>query len=273
MMFQVQGKPVYCYTAGKTFKNELPTLVFIHGAQNDHSVWVLQSRYFAYHGFNVFAVDLPGHGRSVGPALSTVETISGWLVELLDAAGIGKANLIGHSMGSLIAIETARISPERVAKLALLGNAWPMKVADALLNMARDNEAGAIDLVNGWSHRSNTQSTVNPGFNLQGSARRLMQRMSVINPAQLFYTDFSACNTYQQGDAAAAMINQHQLSVLFVMAQQDRMTPGKASAKLRGAIAGVKVVEIMDCGHSMMSEQPDAVLNALINFLKPDAAA
>ena len=264
---------MYCYTAGKTFKPELPTLVFIHGAQNDHSVWSLQSRYFAYHGYNVLALDLPGHGRSGGTALSSVEAISNWFVDLLNVAGISKVSLTGHSMGSLIALETARNHPDRVVKLALLGNAWPMKVADALLNMARDDEPAAINLVNSWSHRSSTQSTANPGFNLQGNAKRLMQRMSAINPAQLFYTDFSACNNYQQGDAAAEVINQHQLPVLFVMAQQDRMTPGKASAKLRGAITTARVVEITQCGHSMMHEQPDAVLFSLIEFLNQKSLA
>jgi pimeloyl-ACP methyl ester carboxylesterase len=268
MMIQVQGNPAYCYTAGKTFDPILPTLVFIHGAQNDHSVWSLQSRYFAYHGYNVFALDLPGHGRSAGPALNSIEAMSAWLIALFDAAGIVQASLIGHSMGSLIALDTARVSPGRVSRLALLGNAYPMKVADALLTMARDNEPAAIDMLNSWSHLAATQTTANPGFNLQGSARRLMQHVSEINPAQLFYNDFSACNNYQQGDAAALVINQHQCPVLFVMAQQDRMTPGKSSAKLRAAISDATMVEIKQCGHSLMTEQPDAVLSALKNFLK-----
>ena len=267
-MIQVEGHPAYCYTAGRPFDPALPTLVLIHGAQNDHSVWSLQSRYFAYHGYNVFALDLPGHGRSGGSALTSIEAMSAWLVALLDAAGIRQASLIGHSMGSLIALETARTAPGRVSKLALLGNAYPMKVADALLTMARDDEPAAIAMVTSWSHLSATQSTAQPGFNLQGSAQRLMHHVSEINPASVFYTDFSACNNYQQGEAAAMVISQQSCPVLFVMAQQDRMTPGKASAKLRAAIAGATVAEIKHCGHSLMAEQPDAVLSALKAFLK-----
>jgi pimeloyl-ACP methyl ester carboxylesterase len=268
MLYQVQGKSVYCYTGSKQIQPELPTLVFMHGAQNDHSVWGLQSRYFAHHGFNVLAVDLPGHGRSSGAALGSVEEIAQWLIALLDAAQIKQASLIGHSMGSLIALESARIAPTRISKLALLGNAYPMKVADALLTMARDNEAAAIDLVNAWSHINTTQQTAIPGFSLQGNARRLMQRMSAINPAQLFHTDFSACNNYQQGELAAQIINAQQCPVLFIMAKQDRMTPTKASALLRTSIAHAKTVEIDQCGHSLMTEQPDAVLTALKHFLK-----
>ena len=267
MLFQVNHQPAYCYTGSKPLQPNLPTLVFIHGAQNDHSVWALQSRYFAHHGFNVLALDLPGHGRSFGAALTNVEDMAHWIIALLDAAQIAQASLIGHSMGSLIALEAARIAPTRISKLALLGNAYPMKVADALLTMARDDEPAAIELVTTWSHLNATQQTAIPGFSLQGSARRLMQRMSAINPAQLFHTDFSACNNYQQGELAAQAITAQQLPVLFVMAKQDRMTPTKASAALRSSIAHAKTVEIDQCGHSLMTEQPDAVLNALKQFL------
>lgn len=262
----------YSYTGGKTFNPDLPTSIFIHGAQNDHSVWSLQSRYFAHHGYNVLAVDLPGHGRSQGEALKSIEEMAQWLLKFMDKSGVNKANLVGHSMGSLIALETARTAPERINKLALLGNAYPMKVADALLNMARDNEPAAISMVTTWSHLNATQKTPNPGFNLQGSAKRLMQRMTDINPAQLFYTDFSACNNYGRGEEAAEVVNNHNVPTLFVMAKQDRMTPTKASAKLRTAIANAKVVEIDDCGHSLMTEQPDAVLRVLVEFLSKQKA-
>jgi len=268
VIIQVAGEPAWCYTAGKPFRADLPNLVFIHGAQNDHSVWSLQSRYFAFHDYNVFAPDLPGHGASAGQAPGSIEALSAWLAAFMDAAGIQQASLIGHSMGSLIALETARTVPGRVHRLALLGNACPMKVGDALLNLARDDEAQAIALVNSWSHLNRTQSTPMPGFNLQGNAMRLMQRMSERNPAQLLYTDLSACNSYRQGDAAAAVINLQHIAVLFVMARQDRMTPVKAGAALRSAIESAQNVEIDHCGHSMMTEQPDAVLTALIQFLK-----
>ncbi len=115
--------------------------MFIHGAQNDHSVWVLQTRYFAHHGFGVLAVDLPGHGRSKGAPLTSVEAMADWLLALLDAAGVKQATLIGHSMGSLIALETAFRAPQRVARLALVGTAYPMKVSDTLLDASRERRS------------------------------------------------------------------------------------------------------------------------------------
>ena len=146
----VHGHPAYAYTGGKPFNAALPTAVFIHGAQNDHSVWVLQTRYFAHHGFSVLAVDLPGHGRSEGVPLESVEALSDLLLALLDAAGVSKAILIGHSMGSLIALEAAARAPEKTLAVALVGMAYPMKVSPALLDAARDREQDVIDMVNIW---------------------------------------------------------------------------------------------------------------------------
>jgi pimeloyl-ACP methyl ester carboxylesterase len=265
MIHTVQGFDAYCYTGGKPLDPALPAVVFIHGAQNDHSVWALQTRYLAHHGFRVLAVDLPGHGRSKGPALPTVEAMAAWLLAVLDAAGVAKAVLAGHSMGSLIALEAACQAPERVAGLALLGTTYPMKVADALLATARDDEPRAIDMVNIWSHSSiaHKPSAPAPGFYVMNGARRLMQRMSAINPDQLFFTDFSACNNYANGMAAAASVT---CPTLFVFGMKDAMTPARSTKALTGAIAHGKVV-MVDAGHQMMAEAPDAVLDALLAFL------
>src|SRR5690349_1438847 len=137
MLMQVQGRAVYSYTGTKPMVGGQRTIVFIHGAAADHSVWALQSRYFAYHGFNVLAVDLPGHGKSVGPALATVEELAAWIFELLSTAGLERAVLVGHSMGSLIALHAAASQPERVERLVLIGSAFPMKVSEALLETAK----------------------------------------------------------------------------------------------------------------------------------------
>ena len=266
MIVNVQGVDAYCYTGGKAFDPAKPSAVFIHGAQNDHSVWALQSRYFAHHGFNVLAVDLPGHGRSKGAALASVELMAAWVLALMDGAGVDQAMLIGHSMGSLIALEASHQAPQRVSRLAMLGTTYPMKVSDALLETSRNDEQAAIDMVNIFSHSTLAQkpSCPGPGFSVMGGARRLMQRMSQINPEQLFYTDFFACNAYANGQVAAEAVR---CPVLFIFGSKDMMTPARSTKTLTGAIAHGKVVQV-DAGHALMQEQPDAVLDALIEFAK-----
>jgi pimeloyl-ACP methyl ester carboxylesterase len=264
MIVTVNGVDAYFYQGGKAFNPAQPTAVFIHGAQNDHSVWILQTRYFAHHGYNVVAVDLPGHGRSKGKALASVEEMADWVLAVMDAAGVDKAVMIGHSMGSLIALEASHKAPGRVSHLAMLGSTYPMKVSDALLDTAKNNEPAAIDMVNIFSHSSIAQkpSSPGPGFYTMNGAQRLMQRMSAINPEQLFYTDFFACNAYANGEQAAAAVS---CPTLFIFGKNDMMTPPRSTKLLTGAIAHGKTVTV-DAGHSLMQEQPDAVLDALFRF-------
>ncbi|WGG53274.1 alpha/beta fold hydrolase [Rugamonas sp. DEMB1] len=266
MLLTVQGVDAYCYTGGKPFDAALPTVVFLHGAQNDHSVWALQSRYFAHHGFGVLAVDLPGHGRSKGAAKTSVEELAAWLLELLDAAGVDQAALFGHSMGSLIALEASHQAPQRVRQLGLLGSTYPMKVSDTLLETSRSDEQAAIDMVNIWSHSSIAQkpSFPGPGFYAMGGAMRLKQRIAQINPAQVFYTDFFACNAYANGEAAAKAVR---CPTLFIFGLRDMMTPPRSTKLLTSSIAHGKVVQV-DAGHELMAEQPDAVLDALVGFAR-----
>jgi pimeloyl-ACP methyl ester carboxylesterase len=272
MIFDVKGRPAYAYTGGKAFDASRPAAVFIHGAEHDHSVWALQTRYFAHHGFGVLALDLPGHGRSAGPALAGVASLADWLIDVLDAANVEKAVLIGHSMGSLIALDAAARHPTRVAKLALVATAVPMTVSDALLDAAREHEPQAIDMVNQWSHSTIAAkpSSPAPGFWLHGVNQRLMERVSARGEGQLFYTDFSACNAYADGLERAAAVR---CPVLVLSGRRDVMTPPKAASALVKTMsqAGVAVETLtLDAGHALMSEQPDATLDALFDFaIKP----
>lgn len=266
MLITLNHHSAYCYTGGKTFQADLPTVLFIHGAQNDHSVWALQSRYFAHHGFNVLAVDLPGHGRSTGAAMKSIEEMADWLIALMDAVGVTNATLIGHSMGSLIALETSAKAGTRIDKLVLVGTAYPMKVSDTLLNAAKNEEQKAIDMVNIWSHTTVLKPSYSgPGNYASGMSQRLMQRISAINSDKVFYTDFAACNAYRNGEIAA---QKRHFPTMLLLGKKDMMTPPKATQVLRESLHDCKIVLIENCGHSLMSEQPGAVLNALYAFVK-----
>jgi pimeloyl-ACP methyl ester carboxylesterase len=262
------GAKAYAYTGGKPFNPALPCVVFVHGAQNDHSVWGLQSRWFAHHGFAVLAVDLPGHHRSDGPALQTVEEMADWVMALVKAAGVQAPALVfGHSMGSLIALECAARHPDQVRGIALLATAYPMKVSDALLDASLNDEGRAIGMVNAWSHSSlaNKPSAPGPGSWVQGINRRLMERIARRDPeAHVFHNDFSACNRYAHGDEAAAAVR---CPALFINGGKDLMTSPKLAAALAGKIATASTVTV-PCGHNMMGERPDEVLDALAAFAR-----
>jgi pimeloyl-ACP methyl ester carboxylesterase len=262
MRVTVAGDEVYVYTGARALEPALAAIVFVHGAGNDHSVWALQSRYFAHHGRNALAVDLPGHGRSAGPALASVEALADWIPAFLDAAGIGAATLVGHSMGALAALECAARHPERVTRVALLGPAAPMVVSDVLLDAAKRDDHVAFELINGWSFSAGKQLGGNtmPGVWLTGNALRLLERT---NPGVL-HTDLVACDAYAGALAAAAKVR---CPTLAIVGARDIMAPPKNARELIGALREARLVDLPDCGHAMMAEQPDAVLDALRSFV------
>ena len=262
MLVDVESSRAYAYTGGKRFDPKLPAIVFIHGAQHDHSVWILQSRYLAHHGYAVLAVDLPGHGRSDGAPKASIEAMSDWLVALLDAAGVESATLAGHSGGSLVALETAARHPSRVSKLVMVGTAFPMRVADELLDATRDDEPRAIDMINIWSHAGYAQkpSSPGPGFWVVGQNKRLMERMK----KGVLHADFAACNASGNGAAAAALVR---CPTLLILGRRDVMTPVRAAKSLRESIPHAEVVEVPGSGHALMAEAPDHVLDALRTFI------
>lgn len=264
MEVNVDGRRAYAYTGGKAFDPARPAVVLVHGALNDHSVWALQSRHLAHHGFAVLAVDLPGHGRSEGPALGSVEALADWIVALLAAAGVPRAALAGHSMGSLVALEAAARLGEAAQALVMIGTAFPMKVSPALLQTALEAPLKAIDMVCAFSIGSlaSKPGAPGPGFWLHGGSRALMRRLQAsyahAGHGNLFHHDFGVCDRYAGAPGAAAQLR---CPVTMVLGSRDAMTLPKQTAALREATRAAVVT--LRSGHSLMGEVPDGVLQAL----------
>lgn len=258
MELQVQGVGVFAHTGGRPFDPAQPAMVLIHGAGMDHTVWSLQTRYLAHHGRSVLAVDLPGHGRSGGDALPGIPELAAWVVALLDAAGVRNAALAGHSMGALVALETAARHPDRVEALALLGVAERMPVHPDLLSAAAANDPLAVELVTGWGYgpRGHMGGNAAPGLALVPGSRRLMTRAK---PGVLG-TDLAACNAYTGGAEAAAALR---CPALFLLGALDRMTLAKAGKALASRVKDAEVRILPGIGHMVMVEAPDATTDAL----------
>jgi len=256
---QVDGKAVFAYTANHPLERAKRTLVFIHGAGLDHSWFGLQSRYFGYHGWNVLALDLPAHGRSAGPALDSLPGLADWLVRVLDAAKLQSAALVGHSLGTLIALDCAGRHAERVERIALIATAYPMKVADAFLDAAKRDEYTAFDMHTIWGHAPQVPlgGNPNPGMWMYGDTQARLERLA---PGVL-YADLKASNDYVFAGGVKC-------PALFILGKRDMMTPARAAKRLQEQIPGARTVLVDYSGHSLMAEAPDAVLDALIEFLQ-----
>ena len=261
MELTVAGRTVNVGTGGRSHTGGVP-VVLIHGAGMDRTVWQFQARALAGHGYDVYAVDLPGHGGSQGPPPTDIEGYADWLVGFLDAAGIDQAVLVGHSMGSLIAIDVAARHPDRVLALVLLGVAAEMPVHPDLLAAAAADEHRAFELVASWSHAKAAHAGHHPtpGLWMMGASLRLLERSA---PGVL-HNDLAACDRYGDAAGRAAGIA---APTLFVLGEQDLMTRPAAARPLTDAIAGTRVELLEGVGHMMMVEAPDRVIDAIVAFV------
>jgi len=247
---------MFAYSAGRAFDKAKPTMVFVHGAGLDHSSFLLQSRYFAYHGWNVLAFDLPGHGRTPGSPISSVQGMAEWVLKAVPAE---KFAIVGHSMGALIALECAASAPSRVDRIAMIGIAYPMKVGEAFLDAAKRDHYDAFDMHTIWGHAAQVPlgGDPTPGMWMYGDTQARLERLA---PGVL-YNDLKACNDYLfEGEIACP--------ALFILGKRDMMTPPRSAKSIQEKIPAAKTVLVDFSGHGLMAEAPDATLDALIDFFR-----
>jgi len=271
MNVQLNGHEVFISTGGVEWKAGQPTLVLVHGAGLNHTVWTLFTRYFARRGYNVMAPDFPAHGNSSGVPLSSIEAMAKWVNALVEqcandnaALAIEEVRIAGHSMGSLVALQTVGDEPMRYASLLLMGSAYPMAVGDALLSAAKANDQSAIDMITLFGHSEASRLGHNPiaGVSVLNVGNALLQQAA---PGVL-HNDLNACFHYAEGEQAAAAAAAS--SVTLILGCDDRMTPVKGGYALAKLIHGSEVVVLSDCGHMMLGEQPEAALQAMLAALR-----
>lgn len=257
----VRGHRVFAATGGVEFDSSRPAVVLVHGAGMDHSVWALQSRALAHSGRSVLAVDLPGHGRSEGDALTSIAALADWLAEFIVAAGLESAVVAGHSMGALAALELGARHPERVRGLVLVGAAAAMPVHPDLIAAAAEELSAAVAMITAWGFSPAAALGGNPapGLWLTGGGKRLLER----SRSGVLHADLAACNAYGDGEAAAVRIR---CPALVVAGGADRMSPAKAGRALAALIPGAGIEVLEGAGHMLMAERPEAVLKTLRDY-------
>ena len=262
MKHELHGDTIHIATGGLDFDATKPVLVFIHGSGQSHLTWVLQTRYFAHRGFSVLAPDLPGHGLSGGTPLASIETMADWINDLLDSLGAQTATLIGHSQGVLVALEGARRHPHRVSALGLIAGAMAIPVNDALIEMSQSAPAKAFRMMTSWGHGPGAHKFDNtqPGHAFLGYGRQVMAQ----NDDAALHADLVACNSYGEGETAAAALTQ---PTLCLIAGKDKMTPAKFGRKMAASISGAELQIFDRAGHFLPAEYPIEVNDALAAFL------
>lgn len=262
MQLKIDGKTTYIATGNRFPDPQKETVLFLHGTGQDHSIWVLPTRYFARHDRNVLAVDLPGHGRSDGVPLKTIEEMADWAIEVLDAAGLSTAAIVGHSLGSLVAIAAAARHPDRVRAIALVGTTVPMPVSAFLLENAKENRHEAIEMLTFWGFSKSAQlgGNATPGNWMLGGGLRLMEKAG----PGVIHSDLNACNEYIEGMEHASNVK---CPALLILGERDMLTPVRSAMKVADALPNAEKVILSGSGHALLAEQPDPVLDQLIRVV------
>lgn len=258
MKLLVNGAQTHIATGGKDFDASLPTVVFLHGSGLDHRSWALQTRWFAYNGFGVLAPDFPAHSLSAGEPLTTIEASGQWLVDFLDAAGVERAHIIGHSQGFLSALELAAANPQRVKSLIGVGTAAAIPVNPMLIDTAKKSSVKAAEMMLQWGFGSQIHMGMSPTPGMQPIA--VGRQIMGANPLA---EDLQSCADYSGGDAAVDKIK---APCSMILAGQDKMTPMKAGLKVADSLSAELTI-LKEYGHMLPIEAPKKVLMALREFI------
>ena len=262
MYFEISGKQVFATTGGKPFDNSKPTVVFLHGSGLDHTVWNLQSRFFAFRNYSVLALDLPGHTSSEGPPLESIEAMADWLRDVVEALDADKLSLVAHSQGCLVALEYASRYPERLRSISLVTSGLATPVNDFLLNAARDDPESAVAMMLSWGFgpAGHLHQGPIPGNSMVSAGRKIMRD----NTPEALATDLNACNDYTNGVAAAEKAPG---PVQVIVAGKDRMAPRKATDELIKRLSQPEVALIPESGHIVPQEVPNKCRTLLRDFI------
>lgn len=259
MRVRLSSGEAFVHTGGVEQPDGDELALLIHGAGNDHTVWRYATRRFAAAGIPVAAPDLPAHGATPGPPLHTIGEMAAWCLDLVDALGFEKVVPVGHSMGSLIAMEMAYRAPDRVDRVGLIAPAERLAVHPVLQDAADRLDPLAADLILGWTHtgRSRFGHHPSPGMWMTGMGRRMLE-----HNAEALGPDLAACAEWDGAVAFEALGK----PTFVAVGQGDRMAPARGGYAVAEGV-GAAVVEVAAGSHASLYDHPGEVVDPLMQWL------
>ncbi len=257
MIFVVENKKVFSSDIGQTFDKNKHTIILLHGSGQSHVVWSLTDQYLSDEGYNVFALDLPGHGNSEGASLKSIEDMADWLNKVVQVIGIKDLTILGHSQGCLVALEYVNKFPDNIKNLIFVAGSYEIPVNKSLIDLANSGDLESLNLMMKWGYGYSKQFIGgNPLQKILNSSREVREVLAV---------DLIACNNYKNGINCVKMIK---CPTFFIFGELDKMIRLDKGKEFSGLINGSKMHIIKDCGHMIILENAFEMREQVAKFLK-----
>ena len=235
------------------FRNDLPSLVMIHGAGGSSIVWKPQT-HLLRDKCNTFALDLPGHGKTGGKSRSEISEYAQWLTAILEKAFDKQPYLMGHSMGGAIVLAATLSNPELVKGIILVGTGPRLQVAPMFLDGLKNDFEKVVENLIGYAYAPDAMKTlVREGINLMKQTG-----------GQVVHADFSACDRFDLQNE----VSQISAPCLILCGEQDKLTPPALSEKLNGLIKNSTLKLLPSAGHMVMIENYQLLNEYVTEFIE-----
>ena len=257
MIIEVENTKIFSSDVGQSFDENKQTVILLHGSGQSHVVWSLTDQYLTDLGYNVFAIDMPGHGNSEGKSLQSIEDLAEWLEKLINKIGIRDLVLLGHSQGCLVALEYIYKYPKKVKRLIFIAGSYEIPVNKSLIDLALAGDVESLNLMMKWGYGYSKQFIGgNPLQKILDSPREIREVLAI---------DLIACNNYKNGINALKKI---MCPSLFIFGELDKMIKLEKGKEFSKLVSDSKTHIIKDCGHMVILENPFEMREKIADFLK-----
>ena len=257
MIIEVENTKIFSSDVGQSFDENKQTVILLHGSGQSHVVWSLTDQYLTDLGYNVFAIDMPGHGNSEGKSLQSIEDLAEWLEKLINKIGIRDLVLLGHSQGCLVALEYIYKYPKKVKRLIFIAGSYEIPVNKSLIDLALAGDVESLNLMMKWGYGYSKQFIGgNPLQKILDSPREIREVLAI---------DLIACNNYKNGINALKKI---MCPSLFIFGELDKMIKLEKGKEFSKLVTDSKTHIIKDCGHMVILENAFEMREKIADFLK-----
>lgn len=240
------------YTQYQGSSSSRPPVILIHGAGSNHLCWPAEIR--RLRDVTVYAIDLPGHGKSSGVAHHRVSSYLFAIIEFIAQQGHNQAVLVGHSLGAAIALQLALDQPQHVTGLVCISGAASFQIDPTFINLFRlpQTQRKAQELLARFFVPQHGKSNWYPN---------LLKSLPTVRNS-LWYADLHASAHFD----LRSQLSRITTPTLVLAGQEDPLVPISDATHLARQLPNARIKAFPQHGHLLMLEEPKGVAHEIQRF-------